>query len=527
MSLDLHPELARLVAGEVGGQCREALKLTAEHKHDPPEEPYRSLYAARECWSGVRAALEACPQPLRQEDWALLWASVALQRGLNYMLAEEVGRGEEELGRGLQVVVGVASKVKSASVSVQLYNQLALVWGNRGDQQKALEYLLKAKAVYESHVALPPPLTETEWLSGQPASKAEREATFEGLHTLTLFYLAQVYGNLEQAKLSAQCCQATLSRQLEAGEYDALEWSLNCATLSQYYLNTDHFPQARHCLACASAMLERLCAEEEEEGAKEKVEQARADVSRCWAKYCLALLRSSLDKLQGAEQETRPQRLFRFDTLEVVSLEEEVPCETVEGFEGAKRLFLTGQRHLNSAKHLYSLNDFASDHVSLVQDHSQLFKLLAAFESDEGVRCRMLKRRADMLSAVLEELNPQHFLLISRQLLYELGEVYSDLSAIKIVLASDSPSPQAVGKVNRLLRQGLRCYERFTASFADQEGRQPQEYEESWLRPLLCARLHSAQLLGKLISPDMPTQVGVAWGQGWCTTWGRQRMCAV
>lgn len=510
-SLDMHPELARLMAGDLGSQCREALRLTAEHKHDPPEEPYRSLCAARECWSGAKAGIEACPQSLREvEDWALLCASVALQNGSNYVLAEETGRGEEELGRGLRVAVGVASKVKSASVSVQLYNQLALLWGNRGDQQKALEYLLKAKAVYESHVALPPPLTETEWLSGQPASKAEREAAFEGLHTLTLFYLAQVYGNLKQAKLSAQCCQATLARQLEAGGFDAVEWSLNCATLSQYYLNVEQFPQARHCLACTSSMLERLSSEEQ--GVGEKVDQARADVARCWVKYCLALLRSSLDKLQGSESEAKPQKLFRFDTLEVVALEEEVPCEEVEGFEGAKRLFLAGQRHLNSAKGLYSLDDFASDHVSIVQDHSQLFKLLAAFESDDGVKCRMLKRRADMLSAVLEELNPQHFLLVSRQLLFELSEVYSDLSSIKIVLASDSPSPQAVGKINRLLRQGLSCHERFIASFADQEGREPEHYEEGWLRSLLCARLYSAQLLTKLISPDTPTQVGVAPG---------------
>ena len=504
------------MAGGLGEECRQALALTADSKDDPHEEPFQSLYAAREVWSGVKAALGASPAALRaEEDWAVLSAAVALQDGMNYVLGEEPARGEAELWRGLKLAEGVASKFKMAAVCVQLYNQLALLWGNRGDQHKALEYLLKAKAMHESHLGLPSPLTETEWLAGRPASEGEREKAFEGLHTLTLFYLAQAYGNLGRGQLSAHYCRATLSRQLETCEYDPLEWSLNAATLAQYYLGQGHFPQARHCLACASGMLGRL-----PPGgvAPEKEERAQADLARCWEKYCLALLCNSLERLQGSVAEVESEKLFRFEALEVAALEGAVPCVAVEGVEGARRLFRAGQDHLNAAKTFYSLNDYASDHVSIVQEHSQLFRVLAGFELDDRVRCRMLKRRLDMLAPLLEQLNPRHYLLLIRQLLYELGEVHSDLAAIKIVLASESPSPHAVAKINRLLLSGRQCFERFLATFTDQEGRALERFEEDCLRSVLCARLHMARLTGKLVSPDTPTQVSQLWlwGRGSC-----------
>ena len=59
-----------------------------------------------------------------------------------------------------------------------------------------------------------------------------------------------------------------------------------------------------------------------------------------------------------------------------------------------------------------------------LQDLSQLFKLLAYFETDISRKCQMHKRRVDMLSAELDELNPQHFLLVCRQLQYEIAETY-------------------------------------------------------------------------------------------------------
>lgn len=55
-------------------------------------------------------------------------------------------------------------------------------------------------------------------------------------YTHTLYYLAQVYKNLEQYEKAGGYCHSTLQRQLEFNQFIPLEWAINAATLSQYYI---------------------------------------------------------------------------------------------------------------------------------------------------------------------------------------------------------------------------------------------------------------------------------------------------
>lgn len=516
------PELEQWVRDNVVDDFSKVLQLTEENKNDPSTEPYCSLYSAREFLSGIKGKMASCPDELKAvEDFNILQSAVQLHLGLNYFNTEELGRADEAFEASLRHLDGVSDKVKTASLSVHAYNYLGVLWGNRGEQQKSLEYLLKSKAVYESHIALPPPITDTQWLKGESVIEWEREKAFESLHTHTLFYLAQVFGNLKQVKQSAHYCQTTLSRQLEMKEYDAIEWSLNCATLSQYYISTEQFAQARHCLAASSCMLEQyLCdsnledVESDPEGLlAEKIQQVKADISRCWIKYCLALLSSSKDKQEQEEgredQQPARRRLFRFEALEVADLEATVPCDLIESFEGAKPIFGCCQKHIEAAKQYYTLDSFASDSVSITQDHSQLYKLIAFFETSIELKCRMHKRRVDMLSALLQQLNRQHFLNVCRQLMYELAETQAEMATLKIVNASEEPSPHAVGKINKLLLSGIKYFNDFVLSFIEHGATElPDPISEDYLRPILCAKLHVARLHSKVISPDPMVQVG-------------------
>ena len=506
----LDSDLSQLLEDEVVGQFREVQRLTREVSPlDPDEDPYRSLYAARELLCEIRSQLEKFPPRVRDtEDYLVVRACVQLHLGLSYTSTEEMGSGEEQFGECVRGLEGVASKVKTASISLQAYNQLGVLWGNRGEQQKALESLLKAKAVYDSHVALPPPMTDSQFLCGQEESEYEREKAFEGMHTHTLFYLAQVFGNLNQPKQAAQYCQQTLSRQLETHEFDSLEWSVSCATLSQYYLNAEHFVQARHCLAAAGHVLDQFTPDRKE--LQEKVIQSRGDISRCWTKYCIAILRSSRDKMEGtsATDDHPRQKLFKFDTLEVVGAELEVTVDLVENFEGGKRVFLFAQEQVKLSKQFYSLEELASGYIEVVQDHSLLYKLLAYFESDDTLKCRLHKRRVDMLAATLAELNPQHYLMACRQLMFELAEAHSEMAGLKTVLASESPSPHAVAKINRLVRSSIDHFQRFVDSFKEgQTGELPADIEEDFLRPILSAQLSTARLYTQLITPSTAEQV--------------------
>lgn len=76
----------------------------------------------------------------------------------------------------------------------------------------------------------------------------DREKEFEASFTHTLYYLAQVHGALGNSVKSGILCHTTLQRQLETGQYDPVDWALNCATLSQYYITQDEYTMSRHCL---------------------------------------------------------------------------------------------------------------------------------------------------------------------------------------------------------------------------------------------------------------------------------------
>lgn len=79
-------------------------------------------------------------------------------------------------------------------------------------------------------------------------SDHEREQAFSATFTHTLYYLAQVNAALGHSKIGAMYCHTTLRRQLETEQYDPVDWAVNCATLSQYYITQGNYILARHCL---------------------------------------------------------------------------------------------------------------------------------------------------------------------------------------------------------------------------------------------------------------------------------------
>ena len=79
-------------------------------------------------------------------------------------------------------------------------------------------------------------------------SDLERERQFGATFTHTLYYLAQVNAAMGHSEKGAMYCHTTLLRQLETGQYDPVDWALNCATLSQYYITQGNYMLSRHCL---------------------------------------------------------------------------------------------------------------------------------------------------------------------------------------------------------------------------------------------------------------------------------------
>jgi hypothetical protein len=130
---------------------------------------------------------------------------------------------------------------------------------------------------------------------------------------------------------------------------------------------------------------------------------------------------------------------------------------------------------INSAKCYYILDGFVTDHVELCQDTSQLYSKLVFFESSIDRKCKMHKRRIDLLSLLCKEISEDHYLYIIRQLLFELGECYSILLDLKLEQKVDLNSIKTIEKISHLSNLGISTFEHFLSTMNDKKTKEKPE----------------------------------------------------
>nr|XP_055026600.1 KIF-binding protein [Misgurnus anguillicaudatus] len=550
-----------------------------ESKKDPENNPFRSKYKARDllkeihcslkkidigeegevdneadCKSGqmVDGELEndagkACAGNSPAGMSAARLAVIEYYLGVNHIETEELSAGEQHLMTCMKLVDKCTITQENVSLFIQARNQLGILWAGRDEIEKAQGFLEIAESMYLRYMKedgqAPMDLQDFFVPEGEELSQQERTRRFEMAYTHTLYYLAQVYKNLQQYERAGQYCHSTLQRQLEYNQFVPLEWAINAATLSQYYITKTRYMEARHCLAAASVIAtlageipsEAAAKESEAENEKrEELLQKRAEIARCWIKYCLNLLQDAKKLLEdniGELDLDRQEELMRArrneedekekgrksavlfgssDTFDsICSLEEKVSSIFPLDFEEARAIFLVGQSYVAQAKEYYAMDGHVTDHIEILQDHSALFKVLAFFEQDLERRCKMHKRRVDMLEPICKDLNAQYYLLICRQLQFELAETYYEMMDLKLAVADkqDQPDVHTVKKFNHLCSASMKYYQMFLDSIRSPEGKFPEKIEDDVLRPALVAKFRVARLQSKLISNHLPTQL--------------------
>ncbi|KAM3913302.1 KIF-binding protein [Leptodactylus fuscus] len=278
-------------------------------------------------------------------------------------------------------------------------------------------------------------------------------------------------------------------------------------------------------------------AKETDEAEQERLDhlrQKKSEIARCWVKYCLNLLADSRKKLednigeldvdlqeeliaerkkQEDEKEKGRKKAVLFGSSDVydsiLAVEEKVECLLTLDFKEAREVFLVGQNYINEAKEYFQLDGHVTDHIEVIQDHSALFKVLAFFEEDYERRCRMHKRRIDMLEPLCKELNPQYYLLVCRQLQFELADTYYEMMDLKVAIGNklDEMDSHTVKKINSLAQSAIKFYEMFLDSLRNPDKKFPEKLEDDVLRPALVAKFHIARLYGKLITTDAKKQL--------------------
>lgn len=517
------------------------------------------MYEAREIWTNLKGKVEKYLSTASETSvWIFLNAALHLKLGVNSIDTDDTSAGEEHLKQSINMLESDKTHVKGCNIAQNVLNQLGILFSDRSNPEKGLEYLLEAESLYkkfrETIGGAPWPVDDLFLVkSYTDLDQQQKEAfvqkcimNFENTYTHTLYYLAQVYGKLENSELSAKYCQETLHRQLDMNKYQPLDWSMNAATLSQYYFSCNNFVMSRHCMASAEFILK----ETGEPGSslrveptpgesqvsltnREQIPKAWADLYRCWAKYGLALLEFSMDRLfkksdlfdgkdynkneepgaDGRDEETKASEKEdgeMFFNLELTSIENQITDAPVCVFDEARKVFLKMQAWLNAAKDFYVIDGHCSDYVDIVRDQSQVYKLLAFFEIDLERQCKMHKRRADMLEVVLKELNRQYYLLVCRQLMFELGEIYSTMLDNKLALietSDDPPSGHACKKINLLAQQSIGHFQAFVESFRKTDGKLPEQFQDSDERPVMIAHFYCGRLFSKFVESDVAKNV--------------------
>lgn len=509
----------------------QAQKLIEECKSDTIE-PYKNHYKSREILIELEIKLEKVIGETVDEHDLLVFRSIQgyIQKDVGKInsFVDETNQAEVYLNKSLDLLEAYKLKPEVIVCYADTLNQLGILWSKLLDNSKSKHYLLRAEQVVKDFKDTnQKPLTIFDVFgTSDEIEKGKGDESLEKTCTLTFFYLAQVYGTDGDLETSGKYCHLTLSRQLEINDYDPVDWSLNAATLSQYYFGKNMLKQSRHLLAAANYMLGNYSDElekkelndEQRAAAVENLKHRTADVDLCYAKYCIYILTTSIDRLmqekEESSKETDPVQFQLIEHYEKFALdlslyEREVTDDFVLTFDDAKEVFMCAQSYLNKAKEYYSLENEASQHARIIQDHAHLFKHLAFFEEDAGTQAKLHKRRADQLEGILGQLNQTYYMNICRELMFELGLTYSDMLDIKCdQLKFNEVQPTALSKINTLCHKAIKKFQEFEDSYKDKKtGEVPANLDVDELQVVACANFNLGRLYYKIITPDKRMQL--------------------
>lgn len=455
---------------------------------------------------------------------------------------DEASAGENYLEKAFDLIEKYQNLPEIVMVTLNIYNQFGILWA-QNEPEKSKGYLEKAEQLYflfkKSSV---PPFDLSEIFQ---SNTDERNSdlgwkNFERTHTFTLYYLAQIYGALQDTLKSSLYCHVTLQRQLESKEYDPIDWALNSATLSQVFMEKNGFKQARNHLAASCYILDKYEEELNKESERNQAFDAKveifkhrsADVARCWAKYGLFLLLKSKERLLADDDDQNAASVLssdlscmnlegnstvtfedlqnlEFTSLDLTRYESQITYKFILTMQDARIVFLNIQTWLQRAAKYYTLENLASDNIEIVQDQSQMYAHLLFFEDDPETQAKLHKRRIDILEDLIKKINPQYYLQYCRQIWYELAQIYSEILNIKsdkLKEAAERPSPHALSKINRLVDQSIKNFDLFTQSFHEtfkNSNKVVEDYEKAYLQ----AFFHIGALHSRYITLDKQTQL--------------------
>lgn len=355
--------------------------------------------------------------------------------GLAIFNTEDQFESESSFMKSLDFFNSLPMVVKMRYINIyqEAYNNLGILFYNKGEIKKGLQFFGKAEQMYKvfndlnghnitnNFNTFMRNVSKDSSQSDSAAAAAAAEnleffnffidgglnrKTFEHNYTLTIFYYAQAFTKLGFRKKAIKYCSMTLKRQIELNEYDLKDTIVNCINLSEFYTENQHFAQAEYVLIAANALLP-------EDAAKKK--KIRAMVQMHLGKYFFERLKFAVRQTKEQIWISENEELFGIVNKRIVTFNNMnilwPRIEDIRDIEQAKLLFRLGNTQFKKSLEYFALDGFVTEHIAISRDVSQLYKNLSFFESENNRIFAMIERRIGLLEGLVKQINQKAFIV--------------------------------------------------------------------------------------------------------------------
>ena len=428
---------------------------------------------------------------------------------------------EEPFTKSIKYFNSLPTKIKKKFVNYyqEIFNNLGIIYYNRGEIKKGLEHLAKAEQIYNTFFLNMPQNKYTfsnelsffinnldndndkDMLYNFDTNDFEKnKKIFEHNYTLTIFYFAQAFTKLNFRKKAIHFCSVTLKRQIENNEYEIKDAVNNCINLSEFYLESQNFAQTEYILRCALSLIP------EDKTQKKKL---RASVQAQLGKYYLERLKLALLLMRKNTsianeknlEEMINKKKFIIENLKEVKFPE---IKDIQNLEEAKSLFRKGNTQLKRALNIFVMDGYVTDHIKITQTISQLYKYLIFFETDNARIFSMEDRRINLLEPIYKAINHKVYVIQWQEISLELAEIFCEIFESNYEIFRKNPKKiekKLIDEINEHGRKSLFYYEDIIGYIENEYGKETEKKFEDFIT-IITIKSNIARLYSKIIYVD-------------------------
>ena len=428
---------------------------------------------------------------------------------------------EEPFTKSIKYFNSLPTKIKMKFVNYyqEIFNNLGIIYYNRGEIKKGLEHLAKAEQIYKTFFLNLTKDGENKFIFSTDLSFflnnicnentknmlynfgtddfEKNKKIFEHNYTLTIFYFAQAFTKLNFRKKAIHFCSVTLKRQIENNEYDLKDAVNNCINLSDFYLETQNFAQTEYILKCALSLLPQDKTQKKKLRASVQAQLGKYYLERLKLALLLARKNTSIANEKNLE-ELINKKQFLINNLTNIDFPQ---IKDIQNLEDAKSIFRKGNTQLKRALQIFVMDGYVTDHIKITQTISQLYKYLILFEPDNARIFAMEDRRINLLEPMVKAINHKVYVIQWQEISLELAEIFCEIFESNFEIFKKNPKKieqKKIEEINEFAKKSLFYYEDIIGYIENEYGKETEKKFEDFIT-IITIKSNIARLYSKII----------------------------